>query len=104
MVFGRREVSKHLPGAGGFIFPKYQPIPTHGDPIQPPDNQIFTHLTRRQLCCMFFYFKTFFSLKARCEVPRLPPAVFSKNDPLVNSWFGNSFSGKYKILVNNSKK
>ena len=31
------EVSKNLPGAGGFIFPKYQPIPIHGDPIQASD-------------------------------------------------------------------
>ena len=28
-----REVSKNLPGARGFFFPKYQPIPSHGDPI-----------------------------------------------------------------------
>ena len=28
-----REVSKNLPGARGFVFPKYRPIPSHGDPI-----------------------------------------------------------------------
>ena len=30
-----REVSKKLPGARGAVFPKYELIPSHGDPIRP---------------------------------------------------------------------
>ena len=30
-----REVSRNLPGARGVVFPKYEPIPSHGDPIHP---------------------------------------------------------------------
>ena len=33
-----REVSKNLPGARGFVFPKYRPIPSHGDPIHPQNS------------------------------------------------------------------
>ena len=29
-----QEVSKNLPGARGFVFPKYEPVAIHGDPIQ----------------------------------------------------------------------
>ena len=29
------EPSKNLPGARAVIFPKYEPIPSHGDPIRP---------------------------------------------------------------------
>ena len=29
-----QEVSKNLPGAHGFVFPEYQPVAIHGDPIQ----------------------------------------------------------------------
>ena len=32
------EVSKNLPGALGFIFPKFRPIPGHGDPIHAPND------------------------------------------------------------------
>ena len=35
-----REVSKNLPGARGFVFPKYEPIPSHGDPVCARDYQI----------------------------------------------------------------
>ena len=30
-----QEASKNLPGARGSVFPKYQPVATHGDPIHP---------------------------------------------------------------------
>ena len=29
-----QEVSKNLPGAHGFVFPKYEPVAIHGNPIQ----------------------------------------------------------------------
>ena len=28
-----QEASKNLPGARGFVFPKYEPVAIHGDPI-----------------------------------------------------------------------
>ena len=31
-----QEASKNLPGARGFVFPKYQPMAIHGDSIHPP--------------------------------------------------------------------
>ena len=38
-----REVFKNLPGARGVIFPKYEPIPIHGDPIHPRNYIYFTN-------------------------------------------------------------
>ena len=36
-----REVFKNLPGARGIIFPKYEPVPSHPDPIQPQNHDFF---------------------------------------------------------------
>ena len=37
-----QEVSRNLPGARGFIFPKYQPVPSPHDPIQVRNYLILT--------------------------------------------------------------
>ena len=33
-VFRAREAFRNLPGARGVVFPKYQPVASHGDPFQ----------------------------------------------------------------------
>ena len=33
-----QEVFRNLPGARGSVFPKYEPVPIHGDPIQPQND------------------------------------------------------------------
>ena len=38
------EVSRSLPGARGFVFPKYQPMAIHGDPIHPRKYLMFSNL------------------------------------------------------------
>ena len=41
-----REASKNIPGARGFVFPKYQPVAIHGDPIHPQNNLEFRIVVR----------------------------------------------------------
>ena len=38
------EASKNLPGARGSVFPKYQSMPIHGDPIQPISRPHFKNI------------------------------------------------------------
>ena len=45
MVSEVREVFKNLPRPGGVIFPKYEPEPSHGDPIQPQNYKIRSNLS-----------------------------------------------------------
>ena len=33
-AFKAWEAFRNLPGARGFVFPKYEPVASHGDPIQ----------------------------------------------------------------------
>ena len=40
-----QEASKNLPGARGFVFPKYQPVAIHGDPIHPQITSFFRTCT-----------------------------------------------------------
>ena len=40
-VLEAREVFKNLPGARGFVFPKYEPVASHGDPFMPVNMQIW---------------------------------------------------------------
>ena len=39
-----REVSKNLPDTRGVIFPEYEPVASHHDPIQ-PQNHEFLHIS-----------------------------------------------------------
>ena len=39
-----QEASKNLPGARGFVFPEYQPVAIHGDPIHPQNYLTFSTL------------------------------------------------------------
>ena len=34
MLFKVREVFRNLPGARGVVLPKYEPVASHGDPLQ----------------------------------------------------------------------
>ena len=38
-----REVSKNLPGARGFVFPKYEPVASHGDPKRVPNYAFYVN-------------------------------------------------------------
>ena len=52
------EVSRNLPGGRGIIFPKYEPIPSHGDPIHPQNYQISSnsHLPDHNFSKLYFNF------------------------------------------------
>ena len=112
---------KTFTGARGFVFPKYQPVAIHGDPIHPPKSPnpgsspacslphhqhalspITSMLSPSSPACSLPHHQHALSLvtsmlspsspacspcpspacspgsslKARCEVPRLPPAFF----------------------------
>ena len=45
-ILEAREVSRNLPDARAIIFPKYEPVASHGDPIQElSDVGEFSHVT-----------------------------------------------------------
>ena len=41
-VFRAREAFRNLPGARGVVFPKYQPVASHGDPFQTRNYQFWS--------------------------------------------------------------
>ena len=43
MVFRAPEASRKLPEARGFVFPKYEPVASHGDPIHVQNDLIFSN-------------------------------------------------------------
>ena len=38
---GVTKLSKNFPKARGFVLPKYEPMPTHGNPVQPTFHRVF---------------------------------------------------------------
>ena len=42
--FEVREAFKNDPEARGFVFPKYEPVASHGDPIHAPNDLNFSNL------------------------------------------------------------
>ncbi len=44
-----REVSKNLPDTRGVVFPEYEPVASHGDPIQARFSKISNHQSSRNI-------------------------------------------------------
>ena len=52
-----REASRNLPGARGFVLIEYEPVATHGDPIQTRNYQICDISQRPDPCIEHFLLK-----------------------------------------------
>ena len=55
------EASKNLLGARGFIFPKYEPMAIHGDPIDPQHDLTIYEKTRETYFSEFRVSETIFN-------------------------------------------